>query len=121
MRNPRLCPLAIRFKLGLVASWRGARLLTPHPELINHSLSYFASGHVHKGAIIENDSDDYQFCREGEAEEDARVADFVCRRVAKDHYLSPFGVFNKLNCVVLVGNIMTFLWMVLWLDTSVTY
>jgi len=70
---------------------------------------------VHKGAIIKKDFDDYQFRREDEAEEDADGADFICRRVAKDHHLSPFEVFNSLlNCVVLVGNLMTFLAIVLW-------
>jgi len=63
---------------------------------------------VHKGAIIEKDFDDYQFRREGEAEEDAEGARFVCRRIAKDHYLSLFGTFNRLNCVVYVGNLVTF-------------
>jgi hypothetical protein len=70
---------------------------------------------VHKGAIIEKDIDNCQVRREGEAEEDAEGVGFVCRRVAKDHHLSPFGVFNRLNCIVLVGNLTTFLAMILWL------
>jgi hypothetical protein len=69
---------------------------------------------VHKGAIIEKDFDNCQVRREGEVEKDAQGAGFVCRRAAKDHYLSPFGVFHRLNCVVYVGNLMTFV-MVLWL------
>jgi len=83
----------------------------------NHSSSHLASGRMHKGAIIEKDFDQYQFRREGEAEGDADGADFVCRRVVKDHYLSLFGTFNRLNCVVLVSNLVTFLSMVLWSNT----
>jgi len=101
---------------GLVASWRELepQRLTQVMVADNHSSSHLASGRVHKGAIIEKDFDQYQFRREGEAEGDADGADFVCRPVAKDHYISPFGVFNRLNCVVLAGNLMTFLAIVLW-------
>jgi hypothetical protein len=83
---------------------------------MNPSSSDLASGRVHKGAIIEKDFDNCQVRREGEAEEDAEGVGFVCRRVAENHYLSPFGVFNRLNCVVLVGNLMTFPEMFLWLN-----
>jgi len=107
--------LCLQCKLGLVASWR--ELASPGLwEPINHISSYLASGHVHKGVIIEKDFNNCQVRREGEAEGDADGADFVRRRVAKDYYLSPFGVFNRLNCVVLVGNLMTFLAIVLWLN-----
>ena len=107
--------MCLQCKLGLVASWR--ELASPGLwEPINHISSYLASGNVHKGVIIEKDFDDCQFRREGEAEEDAEGVGFVCRRVAKGHYFSPFGVFNRLNCVVRVGNIMTFLAIVLWLN-----
>ena len=107
--------LAMRFVPRLVASWREleSQRLT---WVTGASSGYLASGHVHKGVIIEKDFDNCQVRREGEAEEDADGADFVCRRVAKEYYLSPFGVFNRLNCVVLVGNIMTFLAIVLWLN-----
>ena len=71
---------------------------------------------MHEGAIIEKDFDDYQFHPEGGAEEDAEGVGFVCRRVAKDHHISPFRTSNRFNCVVLVGNLITFLGMVLWLN-----
>ena len=118
MRNPCLC---LHPRCDSRSGWSrvgGSSSLNASPwlqELINHSSSYLVSGRVHKGAIIEKDLDDCRVRREGEAEEDAEGAGFVCRRVAKGHYLSPFGVFNKLSCVVFVANLMTF-GMVLWLN-----
>ena len=102
----------MRFKLGLVASWRELEFQRL-PRVTEAGSSYLAGGRVHKGAIFEKDFNDYRFRREGEAEEDAEGAGFVCRRAAKDHYLSPFGVFNKFSCVVFVANLMTFFGMVL--------
>jgi len=85
--------LAMRFMPGLVASWREleSQRLNASPglqELIARSSSRLASSRVHKGAIIEKDFDNYQFRREGEAEEDAG-AGFVSRRVAPRIIIFP--------------------------------
>jgi len=119
MRNPRS---SLHWRCDSCRDWSragGSSSFNASPGLrepIKHISSYLASVVCTKVPSSRRISATISFRREGEAEGDADGADFVCRPVAKDHYISPFVVFNRLNCVVLVGNIMTFLATVLWLN-----